>query len=486
MINSGEFAYKQLNINSIFEVQIALSHTKHNTQMKNSPTSGKKWLIFVAAFIALLVVALIVAKNRKQQAVEVTTEKVIARNIIETVAANGKIQPAMEIKISPYISGEVVELYVREGDFVRRGDMLAKIDATIYQSSFEQVEASVNSSKANMANTRARVAQAEAQYAKAKLDRDRNEKLWNQKVISDADWDAVKANYKVVSAELEAAKESLRATQFQVQNAEAALREARENLRRTSIYAPADGTVSRLNVEAGERVTGASQFSSGTEIMRLANLDNMEVKVEVSENDIPRVKLSDTCTIEVDAYLGRKFKGVVTEIATSASSGLVSVDQVTNFEVKVLMLKESYQDLVNEQNKITSPFRPGMSATVDIQTKIAENVVTVPIQAVTTRDDTASVGKTQRKSSVEKQTDKNAKAASELKEYVFVVDGDVVRLKEVKTGIQDNTYIQILEGVEEGDEVVTGPYRLVSKNLRNGERIKIVDNNKIFEAGKKK
>jgi len=454
--------------------------------MKNSTASGKKWLIFASIFVVLLVVALVVAKNRKQQSVEVTTEKVTARTIIETVAANGKIQPAMEIKISPFISGEVVELFVREGDFVRKGDMLAKIDATIYQSSFEQVEASVNSSKANMANTRARVAQADAQYAKARLDRDRNEKLWNQKVISDADWDAVKANYKVVSAELEAAKESLRATQFQVQNAEAALREARENLRRTSIYAPADGTVSRLNVEVGERVTGASQFSSGTEIMRLANLDNMEVKVEVSENDIPRVKLSDTCIIEVDAYLGRKFKGIVTEIATSASSGLVSVDQVTNFEVKVLMLKDSYQDLVNEQNKIMSPFRPGMSATVDIQTKIADGVITVPIQAVTTRDDTTSVGKLQRKSSAEKQNEVKTKGSTELKEYVFVVDNDIARLREVKTGIQDNTHIQILEGVNEDDEVVTGPYRLVSKGLRNGEKVKKVEGNKIFESGKKK
>ncbi|KAF0130811.1 MAG: RND family efflux transporter MFP subunit [Bacteroidetes bacterium] len=448
--------------------------------MSKITKSTRNWIIGIAVFAVAIVVALVFAKQRNQQDIEVSTEKAAYRSIIETVAANGKIQPALEVKISPYISGEVVDLYVREGNFVKKGQLLAKIDATIYLSSYEQVEASVNSAKANMANTRARVAQAEAQFVKAQLDRDRNEKLYNQKVISDSDWDGIKASYKVSSAEFEASKESLKATQFQVQNSEAALKEARENLNRTSIYAPADGTISKLNVEVGERVTGASQFSSGTEIMRIANLDNMEVKVEVSENDIPRVKLNDTCLIEVDAYMNRKFKGYVTEIATSANNATVSVDQVTNFEVKVMLLKNSYSDLVKADSAIKSPFRPGMSATVDIQTKIVNNVLTVPIQAVTTRDDTTS-GKISRK----KSEDVIATPNAPLQEYVFVAENQTSKIKAVKTGIQDNTYIQILEGVNENDEVITGPYRVVSKTLKNNDKIKVVDKSKLFETGKK-
>jgi HlyD family secretion protein len=448
--------------------------------MSKITKSTRNWIIGIAVFAVAIVVALVFAKQRNQQDIEVSTEKAAYRSIIETVAANGKIQPALEVKISPYISGEVVDLYVREGNFVKKGQLLAKIDATIYLSSYEQVEASVNSAKANMANTKARVAQAEAQFVKAQLDRDRNEKLYNQKVISDSDWESIKASYKVSSAEFEASKESLKATQFQVQNSEAALKEARENLNRTSIYAPADGTISKLNVEVGERVTGASQFSSGTEIMRIANLDNMEVKVEVSENDIPRVKLNDTCLIEVDAYMNRKFKGYVTEIATSANNATVSVDQVTNFEVKVMLLKDSYSDLVKADSAIKSPFRPGMSATVDIQTKIVNNVLTVPIQAVTTRDDTTS-GKISRK----KSEDVIATPNAPLQEYVFVAENQTSKIKAVKTGIQDNTYIQILEGVNENDEIITGPYRVVSKTLKNNDKIKVVDKSKLFETGKK-
>ena len=447
--------------------------------MSKLSKSSRNWIIFAALFVAVLVIALVFAKKRNQQEIQVSTEKAAYRSIVETVAANGKIQPALEVKISPYISGEVVELYAREGNFVKKGDLLAKIDATLYLSAYEQVEASLNSASANMANTKARVAQAEAQFMKATLDKDRNEKLYNQKVISDADWDGIKANYKVNSAEFEAAKETLKATQFQVQNAEASLKEARENLNRTNIYAPADGTISKLNVEVGERVTGASQFSSGTEIMRIANLDNMEVKVEVSENDIPRVKLNDTCLVEVDAYLNKKFKGFVTEIATSANNVNVSVDQVTNFEVKVMLLKESYADLSLTETAIKSPFRPGMSATVDIQTKMVNNVLTVPIQAVTTREDTAS-------SSKRKKTSEEVKPAdTPVQEYVFVVENQQSKIRAVKTGIQDNNSIQILEGLTENDEVITGPYRVVSKTLKNNDKVKVVDKSKLFETTKK-
>ncbi len=451
-----------------------------NQLMATISGNTKKWGAAIVIFVVVIAAALVYAKKNNQHEYDVSVEKAAFRTLVETVAANGKIQPALEVKISPYISGEVVELYVREGEFVKKGDLLAKIDATLYVSAYEQVEASLNSARANMANSRARVSQAEAQYLKAKLDLDRNEALWKQKVISDADWDAVRASYQVSSAEFEASKEGLKATQFQVQNAEATLKESGENLKRTNIYAPADGTVSKLNVEVGERVTGASQFSSGTEIMRVANLENMEVKVEVSENDIPRVKLNDTCLIEVDAYLNKKFKGYVTEIATSASNVTVSVDQVTNFEVKVRLLKASYIDLLQSDTSIKSPFRPGMSATVDIQTKAVKDALTVPIQAVTTRQDSsASVsGRT--------KSDKETHSTNEpLQEYVFVAENQKSVLKAVKTGIQDNTYIQILEGIGLDDEVITGPYKTVSKSLKNNDKIKIVDKSKLFEGKKK-
>jgi HlyD family secretion protein len=439
--------------------------------------SSNKWYWIIAAAVVLVVLLLVVAKNRKQQATEVTTEKVERRTIIETVAANGKIQPVLEVKISPYISGEVVELFVREGNFVNRGDKLARIDPTIYISNLEQVEASVNSARANMANAGARVAQAEAQFIRSEQDYRRNEQLWKQQVISDADWDAIKASYQVATAEVQAAHESHKATQFQVQNAEAALREARENLNRTTIYAPNDGTVSRLNVEAGERVTGASQFSAGTEIMRVANLSQMEVKVEVSENDIPRVKLNDTCIIEVDAYLNRRFRGLVTEISTSANIQGVSIEQVTNFEVKVVLLRESYEDLIDEASLIASPFRPGMSATVDIQTRRVDQVLSIPIQAVTVREDTTSARRLTRTA----QKDEQTKTKDEIMiEYVFVHTNDEARLREVKTGIQDNTYIEIVSGLEEEEEVITGPYRAVSQTLKNGDAVKKVEKSKLF------
>ena len=450
--------------------------------MSTNKKNNKLWYILIPSIVVVLVVLIIFAKQRNKKETEVITELTSRRTIVEMVAANGKIQPALDVKISPYISGEVVELFVREGNYVYKGDKLAKIDPTFYISSYEQVEASLNSAKANMANSKARVAQTEAQFAKSKLDYDRNEKLWEQKVISDADWDAIKSTYKVASAEVEAAKETFKATQYQVQNAESALKESRENLNRTNIYAPNDGTVAKLGVEVGERVTGASQFSAGTEIMTIANLNAMEVKIEVSENDIPRVKLNDTCLIEVDAYLNRKFKGYVTEIATSANSTGVSVDQVTNFEVKVMMLKESYADLIQDSNKIASPFRPGMSATVDIQTKTVKDILSVPIQAVTTRQDSSKMKNADE--SMEKDT-KVVSSKEVMKEYVFLLDADKAVLREVKTGIQDNTHIQILEGLQDNDEVITGPYSAVSKTLKDKDQVKKVDKNKLFEEKKK-
>ena len=439
----------------------------------------KKWFIAGIVIVLIAVFTIAVLKGKKEKAVKVAVEKVEPRTIIETVSANGKIQPARDVKISPYISGEVIELKVKEGDFVKKGDMLAKIDPQIYIANHDRAKAAYKQALANEAQAKARLAQTNAQFTKAKLDFDRSKQLWEKQVVSDAEYDAAKSTYEVAEAEVKAAQESYKAAQFQVNSAKASLNEAEENLNRTSIWSPTDGTVSRLNVEEGERVTGASQFSSGTEIMRIANLNVMEVNVEVNETDIVRVSLYDTALIEVDAYLDRKFKGIVTEIATSANTTGTSADQVTNFDVKIRMLKSSYEDLIKKGDKISSPFRPGMSATVEIQTERVDNALSVPIQAVTTRADTTGRLKSAREKR-EEQKNKKVKKTEKAKEYVFVYDNGKAILTPVKTGIQDNMYIQILKGLEEGQEVITAPYRAISKQLKNGDEVEKVDKKKLF------
>ncbi|RLD35319.1 MAG: efflux RND transporter periplasmic adaptor subunit [Bacteroidetes bacterium] len=445
----------------------------------------KIWLYIAAAIVLVVIIVLVIKKSQTSTGIKVATEIVETRTIVETVSANGKIQPAKDIKISPYISGEVVKLFVKEGDFVQKGDQLAKIDPEIYISTYEKIDASLKTAQANEASAKARLAQSKAQYVKAQLDFNRSKTLWEKEVISDADFEAAQSSYEVAKADVEAAEESYKSSQFQVSSARASLREAKENLNRTSIYAPNDGTVSKLSVEVGERVTGASQFSAGTEIMRIANLDILEVNVEVNENDIVRVSLFDTATIEVDAYLDHVFKGVVTEIATSANTTGVSVDQVTNFDVKITMLKESYEDLIKADDPIPSPFRPGMSATVEIQTETANNVLTVPIQAVTTRADTTGRVKSNREKREEmtgKEEDKLTKDKEEVHEYVFVYNEGIAKLTKVKTGVQDNTYIEITEGLAEGDKVITAPYRAVSKTLKNGDIVEEVKKEDLFKS----
>ncbi len=444
-------------------------------------TKSKKKRFFIWGGVALIILLLIVAVSKKKGSGEtkVTTEFAKSRTIVENVSANGKIQPEMDVKISPYISGEVVELYVKEGDEVIKGYLLAKIDPEIYISNYERIEASLQMQKANLANSKARLAQAQAQFVKAGEDYKRNKQLFDQHVISQSDFDAATSAFAVSKEEVTAAQENVKAAEFSVSSSEASLREARENLTRTSIYAPNDGTVSRLSIEKGERVTGASQFSSGTEIMRIANLERMVVNVEVNENDIVRVSMYDTCIIEVDAYLNHKFKGIVTEIATSANIVGVSADQVTNFEVKILILEDSYQDLVKAEDIIKSPFRPGMSATVDIQTETAPNIITVPIQAVTTRSDTTG-NERMDKEEGEENSEMEVKDDEELKEYVFLYEDGKAVMKEVKTGIQDNMYIQIVEGLEIDQEVIVGPYRAVSKKLKDGDAVKKVDKKDLF------
>jgi HlyD family secretion protein len=346
------------------------------------------WLLISIVVVVTVVTVLAIKKGNNSKSTKVATEFVELRKIVETVSANGKIQPAKDIKISPFISGEVVELYVKEGEFVEKGYKLARIDPEIYLRAYEKTEASLKTSQANQANSNARLSQSKAQFVKSELDFKRSKTLWDKKVISDSDFETAKSNYDVSKADVAAAKESYKSSQFQVSSARASLKEAKENLNRTTIYAPNDGTVSKLSVDVGERVTGASTFSAGTEIMRIADLDILEVNVEVNENDIVRVNLLDTAIIEVDAYLNRDFKGLVTEIATSANTVGVSADQVTNFDVKIKMLKPSYEDLIRTDAAISSPFRPGMSATVEIETETAVNIKTIAIQAVTNQPKT--------------------------------------------------------------------------------------------------
>lgn len=447
----------------------------------------KQILIVISIFIVIaIIVVLAINKSKNSGSTKVATELVEIRKIVETVSANGKIQPAKDIKISPYISGEVVELFVKEGDFVVKGEKLARIDPEIYMRAYEKTDASMKTSQANQANSKARLAQSRAQYSKSELDFNRSKTLWDKKVISDADFETAKSNYVVAGAEVEAAEESYKSSKFQVSSAQASLKEAKENLNRTTIYAPNDGTVSKLIIEVGERVTGASQFSAGTEIMRIANLDVMEVNVEVNENDIVRVTLFDTAVIEVDAYLNRDFKGLVTEIATSANTVGVSADQVTNFDVKIRMLKESYDDLIKSDAAISSPFRPGMSATVEIETETAGNILTVAIQAVTTRADTSGRIKSAREKREEERVekDKGVEEDKEVIEYVFLYKDEKAVLTKVKTGIQDNTIIEITEGLSEGDEVIVAPYRAVSKALKNNDEVEKVDKKDLFTSDK--
>jgi len=431
--------------------------------------SNKLLKYLIIAAVVLIVFALIGKKAGwfgGVDKVKVSVENPQKQTITELVTASGKIQPETEVKISPDVSGEIVELNIKEGDEVKKGDLLLKIKPDIYISAVERATAAVNSAKANLANTKAMLEQVKARYSQTQKAYDRNKVLWEEKTISDAEYESSLSSFEMVKAELEAAEKSVDAAGYSVNSAEATLSEAKENLSKTIIYAPMDGTVSMLNVEIGERVVGTMQMA-GTEMLRIADLDRMEVKVDVNENDIVKVKLNDTALIEIDAYLGEKFKGLVTEIANSANVSGMTADQVTSFDVKILLLKSTYKHLISKNQ--VNPFRPGMSASVDIQTRTKYNVVSVPIQAVTTRADS-----TENTEGLMAQTD------DELKEIVFIVRNDSAIVQEVKTGIQDNKLIEIVEGLNEDFKVVTAPYSAISRKLKNGSLVEIVAKEKLF------
>lgn len=447
------------------------------------------WIIGIG--IALILIVVIVKALNGSKPTEVITEKAIKRTIVETVSANGKVQPETELKITSDVSGEIVEMLVKEGDPVKKGDLLCRIKPDLYQSAIERVDATVNSSKANLKTTIAQLEQAKASLANADASYARSKKLFDQNVISQQEFDASKAQYEAAKANVDGLVESIKASEYNVKSVEASLKEASTNLDKTYIYAPVDGTVSKLNVEKGERVVGVMGLQ-GTEILRLANLNEMEVSIEVNENDIIRVSKNDTALIEVDAYLDKKFKGIVTEIANSANTTGITADQVTNFVVKVRILRESYMSLITGEHM--SPFRPGMSASVDIQTKRVENVLSVPIMAVTTRimdstkvkkDDEDEEWETKVVNEEEEKAKNKEKDKEKLKEYVFTIKDGKAVMVEVKSGIQDNDYIEIVSGVTDGMEVITGPYSAVARTLRKGTKVKVVDKDKLFSTTEK-
>ncbi|MFN3554457.1 MAG: efflux RND transporter periplasmic adaptor subunit [Bacteroidales bacterium] len=439
----------------------------------------KKTLRFALIALVLFIIFVVVARRAgwigSSAAQRVTTEQAELRNIVETVTASGKIQPVTEVKISPDVSGEIVEILVEEGQFVTRGQLLVRINPELYISALDRVEASLNTSKANLASARARKAQSEAQFINARASFERNQQLFNQDAISKAEFDTARAQFLIQQAEVEAANQSVIAAEFQVKSAEAALREARESLTKTNIFAPMDGTISRLDAKRGERVVGTSQFT-GTEILRIANLNAMELQVEVNENDIIRVNQGDTAHIQVDAWGRESFRGIVTSIANSAISLAPGVDQMTNFQVRIRILPESYSHLVREETPNLSPFRPGMSASADIRTRRVENAISVPIQAVTTRQMPVALSDTIDQPTTNPVRDQETR----LQEYVFVVEDGKVKLQAVESGVQDSNFIQIVSGLEQGQEVVTGPFRAVSQLLKDGDAIIVVSRSQLF------
>lgn len=423
----------------------------------------KKKVLYPLIALVIIIVVLIVGKKQGwiggEYQQKVTVEKAEPRTLTELITANGKIKPEVVVKVSSDVSGEILELTVKEGDEVVNGQVLAKIQPDIYQRHLEKMEASLRSSEANLAQTEAQLKQKELSF-------NRNKTLWDQQTISESEFELAQSDYNIAKASADASKAALR-------NAKASLNEAKDNLTKTTIYSPMNGTVSRLNVEKGERVVGTAQFA-GTDMMTIANLNNMEVVVDVNENDIIRVSSRDTALIEVDAYLDTKFKGLVTEIANSAKSEGTSADQITNFEVKVLILPNSYHDLIKEKGENFYPFRPGMSATVDIQTNTRADVLCVPIQSVTTRTDSISTDKDGKKLNTEE----------EKVEVVFVVKDGKIEQRKVTTGIQDTKYIEIIEGLEADEEVVTAPYSAISQKLKNNDPVEVTD--KLFEEKAKK
>jgi len=419
---------------------------------------SKKTLFIILGIAVVAIAALVFFKKSGaigggDEGKQVAVLKIERNTIVETVAATGKIQPEVEVKLSSEVSGEVIDLPIVEGQDVKKGDLLARINPDLIRSALNQAQAGLQ-------NSRAGLEQAEANLKQAKLNFERNKPLFDKGVISRADFDRFQA-------ELEIAQASRQSSYYNVQSVSAQVAQSRDNLTRTEIYAPMDGTISMLSIEKGERVVGTAQMA-GTEILRVANLTNMEVEVDVNENDIVKIAVGDSTIVEVDAYLKKEFRGIVTEIANSAQATLTA-DQVTNFKVKVRILEDSYKDLLEGKAATYSPFRPGMTATVDIITQKRQNVLTVPISAIVIKSDTSSSKKPTVK--------KDAKGDDQKFECVFVKDGNTARIRVIETGIQDDTNIEIVSGLTGDEEIITGPYSLVTKVLKSGDTVSAINDN---------
>ena len=458
-----------------------------------------KWiLISVALLLIILVVLSKTGVFGKDEGTKVIAEKVQSRTIIEVVNASGKIYPEIEVKVSPDISGEITELTVAEGDTVKKGQLLARIYADIYSIQRDQAASGVAQSQSQVANSQAQVANTTAglEALKAALEQaqrnfDMQKKLFDDKVISRSEFNIAEANIKTAKANYNAAQQSIRSTEANVQGARAgvqsafaSLQKANKDLDRTAIVAPMDGVISLLNVKKGEKVAGNS-FNVGTEMLRIADMSKIEIRVDVGENDIPKVKLGDSAIIDIDAYSDRKFKGFVTQIASSnngasSQNALANTsNDVTQYKVYIRLLPQSYMDLLG---KGSFPFRPGMSASADIQTKTRVNVLSLPINAVTTRDKNDSSKTATKKKKDDAVIKSNTVTMDDLEIVVFVKGADnKVKKVKVKTGIQDINNIEITEGLKEGEELITGPYDVVSKTLKDGAEVKVVDKKDLFE-----
>lgn len=453
---------------------------------------NKKLIGIILGLVVLIVILIGLKKGGllgKEEGIRVSAEKIMQRTIIETVNASGKVYPEIEVKVSPDISGEIVQLTVNEGDSVRKGQILARIYADIYVTQRDQVVAGVNQSKAQLSNSTASLIGLKATLDNLKNSYERQRKLFNDKVISRAEFEQAEQAYRTAEANYNAAREGLKSGQASIQGAQAQLSKADKDLSRTVITSPMDGMISLMNVKKGERVAGNS-FNVGTEMMRVADMRSIEVRVDVGENDIPKVKLGDTAVVEVDAYTNRKFKGLVYKIAnpnTGLSSSGGSNAEVTNYKVHIRLLLSSYAGLLGAGRGF--PFRPGMSASADIQTQTKENVLAVALNAVTTRDKNSDQSPTDKKDDKkpELNASKSTSADDNIEEVVFVLQKDnTVKKVKVKTGIQDLNNIEIMEGLSQGDEVITGPYSIVSKSLKSGNLVTVVAKDKLFEEKKPK
>ncbi len=443
--------------------------------MAKKKKSRNKLLYILLGVVAVLVIVALVGKSQgwvgQKQAIEVESDVVKLARIVEKVSASGAVQPVIEVKISPEVSGEIIELKVEEGDSVAKGDFLLKIRPDNFISAYERSRATLNQQKANFESAKASLERAKATFKRQELEYNRQKKLYDEKVTSKSDFELAEANYNVAKQDLESAKQQVVASQYIVESSLATVEDAAENLRLTEIIAPMNGIVSKLAVELGETVVGTSQMQ-GTEMLRIADLNNMEVRVNVNENDIIRISVGDTSIIDVDSYsyMEKKFKGVVTQIANTANEK-ASADAVTEFEVRIKILNSSYQDLVNDGMRY--PFRPGMTASVEILTETKNNVLSVPLASVTTRKAEADSTKND-----EEQPEENVSLANqEVDEVVFkLVDGKAVK-SVVETGISDYQRIEVLKGLEEGDKIIKGPFLAVSKRLNDGDNVEITNEN---------